>query len=208
MNWLWVYKIIPQGSCCIGIPCAVASNAASTKWDTAVLFLIRFARISQTSCFHFLLAFVSIFGASFCKHKLSGCSHEFSEILGDKDQDHTKYMYVHIYIYIHTYPEKMFQKWHVLQQSFTGNTANNVVFALFSLFLLQATKLECVAIAGVLGCSLLHNAVNSFLLCKGATQCCKYAENIWKCKHVWLHGGEDLANNNVNNVQFDTICCM
>ena len=79
----------------------MASNAASPKRDTAVLFLIRFARISQTSCFHFLLAFVSIFGASFCKHKLSGCSHEFSEILGDKDQDHTKYMYIYIYIYIH-----------------------------------------------------------------------------------------------------------
>ena len=61
-------------------------------------FLIRFARISQTPCLHFLLAFVSIFGASFCKRKLSGCSHEFSEILGDKD--HTKYMYINLYTYI------------------------------------------------------------------------------------------------------------
>ena len=70
----------------------------------------------------------------------------------------------------------------MLQQSFTGNTANNVVFALFSLFLLQATKLECVAIAGVLGCSLLHNAVNDFLLCKGATHnaanMLKISENV------------------------------
>ena len=59
----------------------------------------------------------------------------------------------------------------MLQESFAGNTANNLVFALCSLFSLQVIKLEFVAIAGVLGSSLLQNAVSTVLLCMGATKC-------------------------------------
>ena len=203
MNWLWVYKIIPQGSCCIGIPCAVASNATLQNETLQCCFWSGLPEYHKHRAFIFSLPLFLYLVRVSANINYRVVPMNFPKFWGTKTTRN-----ICVYTYIHIYPEKMLQKWHVLQQSFTGNTANNVVFALFSLFLLQATKLECVVIAGVLGCSLLHNAVNSFLLCKGATQCCKYAENIWKCKHVWLHGGEDLANNNVNNVRFDTICCM